>query len=426
MKLSETFDKRYLARVGLTVVSAALALGVIIFAAYHILDRMSPGLDLVDALPKTVTHTISADAYIMRNEEPLYAEIATHGSIAPTVGNGERVAIHQKVADVYAQMSPEIEKRLSEIDEQIELLLKNREDGRSVQSAAGLDGEIYDAVFAVRDHCADGNYSDALGLKTNLLVSIRKKEILTGMVKNYDAQIAMLEEEKASLRAQLGVCLEQIYAPTAGYYVSEYDGYGQIFSSSIVDTVSYDEFMEKTTADPEKTTGMTVGAMLHDFRWYIACPMTKTDAAYFAEMARCSVTFSYSGDTLEMKPYRIITESRGSEAIVVFSCEKMPRNFDYTRKQPVEISAAEFTGYEIPTGAIRVVDGVEGVYILDEVTIRFRRIRTIYTMDGAVICVGDVSDDQTSDETEGEYSWIRQNDIVIVGGRDLEAGKVIG
>lgn len=48
-------------------------------------------------------------------------------------------------------------------------------------------------------------------------------------------------------------------------------------------------------------------------------------------------------------------------AVAVFRCEDMPSGFDYTRMQPVKISAVEYTGYEVPADAVRVVDGYEGV-----------------------------------------------------------------
>jgi len=425
MKLTESFDKRYLAKVGITVVSAAVALGIIIYAAYHLLDRLTPGLDLVDAVPKTVTHTVTADAYIMRDEEPLYTSKTASGSIAPAVRNGERVSIHGKIADIYANMSPEIEQRLSEIDEQIALLIKNRADNRSVQSASGLDSEIYEEVFTIREKCADGDYADALALKTNLLVSIRKKEILTGAVTDYQTQINKLESEKAALRMELGACLEQIYSSSAGYYFSEYDGYGNVFSSDLVDTMTYDDFVSMTESDPEGGYGMSIGTMVHDYRWYIACPMSKKDAAQFSDMTRCNVLFTYSGETLSMRPYRVIAKTHEDAAVVVFSCDKMPENFDYLRKQPVRITAAEYIGYEIPLEAVRVIDGYEGVYILDEVTIEFRRINPIYTTDSYVLCTG-YSEELNGSLEDSPHAWISQNDIIIVSGRELYTGKVVG
>lgn len=432
MKLSETFDKRYLTRVGLYALSAILALGSIVYVAYHVVDRFSPGLELIDAIPTTVTKTITADAYILRNEEPLYTVNTSSGSVAPAVSDGERVSAYSKIVDVYSNASPDVEKRMAEIDEQITLLEKNRSDNRSVQSTAGIDAEIYDMVFSIRSHCAAGDYADALSLRTSLLVDIKKRAILTGEITDYSAQINLLRNEKNELRSTLGTNLETVYSPSSGYYFSEYDGYGEIFSSDKIDTMTYDDFISMTGSEPAYSRGLSIGTMVHDFNWYIACPMPKAEAASLIELYNCNVLFEYSGIDLDMKLYRVIAQTPGDNAVVIFKCEKMPQGFDYTRMQPVQISAVEYTGYKIPLSAVRVVGGYEGVYVLDEVTLEFRRINIIYENNGTVICTGkDISTSADSEATDGSASddeifpWIMQNDVIVVSGTELYSGKVI-
>lgn len=438
--ITGAFDKNYLSRTAFFVLGVVLAFALVFYVGYHVLDRFSPGLELVDAVPKTVTKTIRADAYIMRDEEPLYASNNPTGSIAPAVSDGGRVPIYSRLADVYAQASPDVEIRLEEIDEQIAILKKNQAQDRSVQSAAGLDTQIYDEFFEIRSHCTDGDYAEALSLRTPLLVEIKKRAILTGEVSDYNAQIRMLEEERASLRASLGTQLESIYSKSTGWYFSEYDGYGSIFSSEKIDSMTFDDFVAMTESEPESVGGLCIGSMVHDFRWYIACRMSKSDAAGMVDMGSCSVLFNYSGESLSMKLYRIVQETPGDESVVILQCEKMPDGFDYTRMQPVEISTVEYTGYEVPIGALRVVDGYEGVYILDEVTVEFRRIHILYRGDDYVICTGN-PDEGVTEETEEEPAetdengdpikpsepyWIRQNDIIIVSGTELSSGKVVG
>lgn len=424
MKLSETFDKRYLARVGLYLLTAVLALGAIVYMAYHIIDRFSPGLELLDAVPTKVTRTISADAYILRDEEPLYTTRTTSGSVAPAIADGGRVAMYAKIADVYANTSPDAEKRMAEIDEQITLLEKNQSDNRSVQSTAGLDAEIYDSVFKISSRCANGAFADALSLRTGLLVDIQKRAILTGEITDYSAQIRMLEQEKSELRAGLGAALETVYASSTGYYFSEYDGYGEVFSADKIDTMTYDEFTAMTQTEPSYANALSIGTMVHDFNWYIACPMTKADAAALVNLYDCAVLFEYSGFSLDMELYRVISQTPGDMAVVIFRCEKMPIGFDYTRMQPVLISAVEYTGYEIPLAAVRVVGGYEGVYILDEVTLEFRRINIVYENNGMIVCTGkpETEEDSTEDDV---FPWIRQNDVIVVSGTELYSGKVI-
>ena len=426
MKKQSVFDKHYLLRVGVYVLTAVLAFGVLVYAAYHLLGRFSPGLELVDAVPSSISQTVSVHAYILRDEEPVYAGDMASGSIAPAVRDGSHVSLYGKLADVYSNFSPDTESRLTELDEQIALLEKNQADNRSVQSTSGLDAELYNQLFTIRSHCEDGDFADALSLRTKLLVGIKKRAILTGEITDYDSHIAMLEGEKASLRSGLGASL------------------GSIFSSDKVDSMTFDEFMRMTESDPETREGLCVGTLVTDYKWYIACVMDKADAAHLADRWTCDVHFRYSGETLEMTVYRIIPESPGERAVVVLRCGKMPVNFDYTRMQPVDIVTATYTGYEIPSSAVRVVGGYEGVYVKNQVTIEFRRIHVLCENDGKVICSGKpdfmkyetlpdgsyVLDEnnrriEVYDPEDAVYPWIAQNDIVVVSGTELYTGKTI-
>ncbi|MBE6542020.1 MAG: hypothetical protein E7672_06190 [Ruminococcaceae bacterium] len=432
MKLSETFDKNYLSKVALYLLTAVAALGAIIYMAYHLIDRFSPGLELIDAKPKTITQVISADAYIMRDEEPVYSRNFVTGSVVPLVSNGEKLSVNQKIADVYSNVSPDTEARLSEINELIALLQKSVDSDRTVQSPAGMDSAIFDTVFDIRSLCESGDYAEVLSMKTSLLLDIKERNILTGSGASLSSQITKLEAEKASLKSQLGANLGSVYSESTGYYFEEYDGYGNIFSSENVDTLTFDDFVQMSSSEAENVNVSCVGSMVHDFRWYIACFMKKTDAASLVDKYSCDVTFAYSDKTLSMELYRIIPQTPGDNAVVIFQCEVMPENFDYTRMQPVEISSVEYTGFEVPIEAVRVVSGFEGVYILDEVTVEFRRINIIYEGDGYVICTGDpdeeipVSEEDKVDVNDELYPWIKQNDIIVVSGTELYSGKVIG
>lgn len=427
-KFFDRFDKEYLGRVAVYVISCILAFGVIFYVGYHLVGKLSPGLELVDATLTTVTREISADAYIMRDEEPLYASTSA-GSVVSAVRDGERVSIYSKVADIYSHSSPEIENRLLEIDEQIELLEKNKADNRSVQSTAGIDSKIFEEVFEIRRLAEDGSYADALSAKKKLILEIKRKEILTGEIKDYDVQIAELQREKNSLMSNLGAQLGSVYAPRAGYYFSDHDGYGATFSSDKIDSMSYDDFISMTDAEETSYGESCIGTMVYDYRWYIACEMSKADAAYFLDVKRCDVTFAYSGEVLKMNVYRVVPQTPGSRAVIIFESEKMPADFDYTRMQPVTVSAAEYTGFELPIEAVRVIGGYEGVFVLEEVTVEFRRINIIYEDNGVVICTGKPEDDGEASGSEAAdnevYPWIALNDIVIVGGRDLYTGKIM-
>ena len=71
------------------------------------------------------------------------------------------------------------------------------------------------------------------------------------------------------------------------------------------------------------------------------------------------------------------------------------------------------------------------MYILDEVTVDFRRVHIVYEGDGYYIVTGedpaaaDTTDPDAETADECPYGWIRMNDVVIAEGRGLYVGKVV-
>ena len=99
--------------------------------------------------------------------------------------------------------------------------------------------------------------------------------------------------------------------------------------------------------------------------------------------------------------------------------------------------------------AVRIVDGVEGVYIIDEIKVGFRRIDVIDESGGFYLCREVTAEDEAAaaepDETAGPdetgepsetgeaaetekaeetkyIPWLKQNDLMITGGTGLSEG----
>ena len=443
-RIAAFFDRSYLARTLGYLFVSVLAVGLIFYLGYHMADRLEPGLELIDAVTKTVTTTVEADGYIMRSELPVYAAYSYSGSVAAAVADGGKVAIGGRLADVYSVSAPEIESRIAEIDTQIAQLKKNDAEERSAQTTTSLDAQIYDKFFSIAGDCAQGNCGDALARRVSLLVDMQKRAVVRGSAAEYEAKIKALESERKSLTSQLGTNLETVFAPRSGYYYAEYDGYGEIFSADRIADMSYEEFMSLTSSEPDFRDTLCAGTLLTDFNWYVACPMTKKEAAQLVDMYDCSVQFLSAAESFTMDLSRIVAQTPGEGAGVVLRCETVPQTFNFTRMQKVIISTVEYSGFELPVSALRVVDGYRGVYVQDGVTVRFRRVNVIHeSEDGTVICTGNAQENEAIreevrlanlragksaryDETSfGTYYWIEENDVVIASGRDLYSGKIV-
>ena len=435
MKLSAYFDKQYLRRTLTFALSGVLTVGLVIYIAYHMAGGAATSLTLVDASYKDATRLVHADGYILRDETLLYASSATAGSVTPSVTDGTRLALYNKAADIYVNNLPDITARIAEIDELLALVEQSKNENMSLVNTSGLESTIFGNIESIRTLAEARNLGDAVTMRSTLLVNIKRRDLIKGA--DYVAQEASLRTEKQSLTAQLGSCLESVYAPVSGYYYADTDGYESIFTAQGIDELSYEDFMAKTAAEPDPGTNTTlcVGKLATDFRWYLACPMSKKEAAQMEDGGAYEITFPYNGNkTMSLELYCVIPELPGANAVAIFRSTQIPSGFDYTRMQPVQIHTAEYRGFEIPQSALRILDGWEGVYILDEVTVDFRRVHIAYEGDGYYIVTGDdgsalsvETGDDTATDTADEcpYDWIQMNDVVIAEGRGLYVGKVV-
>ncbi len=425
MRFFDIFNKQYLKRTLVTLCSGLLALGIIFYISYHLTDSFDTPLGLQNAVYVDENKTIHADGYILREETVLYASTTGTGSVTPAVSDGQRLARYDRAADIYEGTSPDILARIQEIDSQLILLEKSEADDVSQMNTSGLDAAIFQNVQNIRAQVEDGAFGEAVTMRTSFLVNIKKREILGGSITDYASQIALLQEEKRNLKSQLGACLETFYAPKSGYYFSpaSVDGYESVFDAEKLTGMTYDEFMTLIQAEPKAPSRSTqcVGKLVTDFRWYLACPISKIEAAELQDGYSYTVIFPYNGNkSLTLTLETVIPELPGTGAVAVFVCEAIPDGFDYTRMQPVQIYTADYRGFSVPVSAVRMLDGYEGVYVLDEVTVVFKRILIVYEGDGYYICVEGEPDEKSP------YGWLQMNDVIITEGTELEVGKVVG
>ena len=101
--------------------------------------------------------------------------------------------------------------------------------------------------------------------------------------------------------------------------------------------------------------------------------------------------------------------------MVAFMCDRMNIDLTDIRKETVEICVGSYSGLKISNTAVRVSDGVTGVYVLSGINAVFKPIEILYSDSAYVICKNDVQ----------SASGLRIYDEVIVKGKDLYDGKTV-
>ena len=104
--------------------------------------------------------------------------------------------------------------------------------------------------------------------------------------------------------------------------------------------------------------------------------------------------------------------------MLIFESFDCPQDFSFSRLQSVKIVQDSINGIKVPVGALRIVDGKEGVYILYGSKVFFCEIDIIGRNENYYIAAN-------PDLSVTPYGVLCVYDNIIVSGKNLYEGKVI-
>ena len=415
---------KVLKNIAIYIVSAALSVLLIWYIIYHLFNGFQGEIETTPAMLTTKSNTIMLEGYVVRNETVVYA--TREGGVNYLYDDGEKVGAGATVANIYSgKGAEEVADRILEIDKKINILENSSISDKATKIDTNtIDNKINELLYIIRDKIEDGDVEYALYRKDELLAYLNKRQVVTQNVQGYDEQIQALQTERDSLTSQLINLEEKITVPTPGYFYSNADGYENLFDYSKITDLTLETYNTAIDSDPKDlSNSLTVGKIVTSPEWYILSEITQDGLKKFTEGDTYSVTFPYNSDvTIKMKLEKIVRENESSQAILVFKTNTIPDNFNFLRRQNIQVVEESHTGYKVPSNAVRVVDGVKGVYILNGNTVSFKEVEVIVELNGYYI----VKEQPSYRDDENYYKKLGLYDMIIVSGKDLYDGKIIG
>ena len=423
-------DTEYLKKVGLYILTALLSLGAVFYFGYHIWHSVTKEVKTVPVTEFTADNTVSCDAYIFRSEIPLHIT-GSGRSAVPCARDGERVQIGSEVAKVYSESSPRTVAEISDVESRIKLLESGGMNGTvSLKESSRIEAEIYSTLAEIREASAVGDIRTAQDLRAVLLTLMNKRSLLSGGgAADFRAEIGQLEAKKQELSASLGSYLESITASSGGYYYSVTDGYETVFKAEDIEEMSYESMKKVLSSSPVKEDNRA-GKIVTDSYWYAVCPLDKKYLETFR--LEKDYTVKFAGDfNITMEVYKILSGEDG--IAVILKTNYLPDSFTFTRMQSAELVTGTSSGLKVPVAAVRVVSGKVGVYVLDEATVKFARIDTIVKNDSYYVVSPKAPEEADEEPAETDENgeeiaerWLRFHDNLIVEGKGLYDGRIIG
>ncbi len=395
--------------------AALILLGLILYTLYHVFAA-SPG-SLMTTPVRSITdlYVIKGTGYLFRDEEV----IASPGSgvVELLCENGSKVGKNAPVANLWSGYTAQTAEYAQPILEQIDRMIKILEDSTVKGTLADADGyrREADGIYAELMRAKNaGKWSDLSQLGDRMLVFLNRYGSLTGTNAGFAEVLSQLRTERGKILSGQMQTVTNDRSSGSFYDRGHVDGREGIFTAKALEALTPAGLTELASMPAQDPSGTTlVGKMVYGYTWYLAVELAPGDAIP-AVGDVCTVRFPrLEGNTLDMTCEKSETDGDG-RCLVVLSSGENPAWFDYARAQTLEIQTGSVQGLYVPNSALVTLDGVEGVYILRDSTVRFRRVEVIRRGDG--YCVAAIH--------ENDEHYLALYDILITAGNDLYEGKV--
>ncbi len=402
-----------------------------VYAFFQILPTFAQKIETETALPVSVYDTTQTTGYIFREEQLVSGP--SNGIAVTLVKDGERLSNGQHFANVYSNAdAAKLQEEINAIDRKIETLSKSVVDtDLYVTDITKTDEAISDNFDELFSKIAKNDLTDTLNIQKDLLVNLNKKDMIVNMTDSYDAEIASLQTQRNAILNRINSMTQKLIAPFSGYYYGDTDGYETIFDPAELENLTIERFHEIISQPPlQNSTTADFGKIVTDFVWYVVCETDRLSAAKYNIGSYYKLRFtSFSEEEIKLELTDVISETSEDTALLIFRGNTAPEGFPYQRSQQVDIISDGYSGLAVSKQALRVVDGKTGVYILDGDIVRFRLADVIFEDEDYYVISTEsakTADNQEDTEDGKTYYYLTLYDNVIVSGKSLFDGKIIG
>ena len=335
---------------------------MILLAFISTVSYCSAPFDTESAEEINLRKTVMGEGYILRRETPV--KQATRGVFEAGIKDGTRVSKGGSVGvAISGNYSEDLVKKLESVTQRIEEI-KQSDSFADIYSSdeARIFSALKNITAAIRDDVRKKDFVSASSNTLQLGTLLQKKFSDENQGAAADLLVA-LEEEKYELEQQLGGIREEVKAEASGYFYTTLDGLegraseNELFALTPSKIGKFSQTMKDFTPDEG-----TVGKVVDTYSWYLAAviPLDKAEELKEGQAVNISVD---EATEVSATIAKINKDEADRAAIIVKSSRNVGGIFE-KRKVDFEICYEDYSGLYVPSAAIRIIDGVTGVYVL--------------------------------------------------------------
>ncbi len=391
--------------------SLALVLFLMLYAGYQGYRYFYSPYKTEVAYEFEVFDSMKTRGLVVREEQVIPAN--TSGILAYRVQEAEKVMAETVLANLYHDAEQaRLSHLLDQKNREISLLQEIQDPGsRIFTNTELLTGQIAELAGSLVDTSSSGNAAEAYAIREQLFIAINKKQLAVDIVNDFENRIQELNAEKARLPSQYNGAAGQLFAPEQGYFSRRTDGQESEYTPARLTELTAADI--ENAADTQPIDG-ALGKMVTSHNWYYVAVVDPMQAEKFTPGITVSVSFA--AQNLHDVPMVVSSvRADGGKSIVTLKSDIILPGILSLRAATAQINFKSYKGLRVSDAAIRMVDGVTGVFISTGYDIRFRPVEILYSGPGYKLC----RISYTGSESLNLF------DQVIVKGTDLYDRKTI-
>lgn len=333
--------------------------------------------------------------------------------------NGARVAAKSEVAKSYTSQDDISKiKQVDILDKEISALNEAQNPG-SLQDMniktinKQMNSNYYDLIRTLKS-C---NLSAIKEVKDEMTMLFNKKQIITNQVTDFNNTISKLTSEKNNINKTISSKPKSIITPVSGYFVDYIDGFESKCSLKLIDDFNAEKLSQLYQECQENCSKNNVGKVITNSLLLFKVVLPTRLVSDVKLGAECKIKFEEAGEEVTAKLTKLDLDWNGEQSIATFKIDVMTERLSSIRSGKVEVVFHTYRGIKVPKTAIRNNDeGDVGVYSLNNVSMKFKKVDILFEDENNVLCVS---------RSDDAAAYLRDFDKIIIQGKDLYDNKPI-
>lgn len=344
----------------ITVISLALVAIIAYGVAFFVLPADSVALE-------EYTHEASfpcPEVYIVRDETVYYA--TSSGTVYNSIAEGDRVSANTVISTLFSSDTDKDSlNQLRTIDEKIKRL-QQESAGSELYTIdeSYIESEISEKLEEVFDYASGNSVEEIHEIKSSI------NNMRQGTAVSFNAEIEQLQAERNAIEAAIPGARTVTESDRSGIFSSYIDGLESVLSPEKVQmyTPEYIRSLEPQNSRTYNSAAAIVGdpvcKIMNNHNWYILGIAGKEQISQLKEHTSVKIRFSdISSSKISGKPIYISEPDENGDYVFLIEIPSYKESAFSYRKLNADIIFEEYSGYKIPTAAIKTGGSINSYYV---------------------------------------------------------------